>query len=165
VKQAIAEHEVASAGAVSDADLAGWFPDGRRRVSDEYEQPDLARVLASMKQNRHFTLLQAWRRYADTNSAGKKNYGYSQFCAVFADYVRTHDLVATLRHERGRAMLVDWAGDTIDLVDVVTGVVHEHQPGAGTTAHGTPIPRHVQRSAASIDKLPRVRNQATRNWH
>ena len=120
VSQAILERGVVSANAVSDADLAEWFPDGRRKVSDEYDQPDLARVLASMRQNRHFTLLLAWRRYADASSPGKK-YGYSQFCALFADYVRTNDLVATLRHEPGRAMLVDWAGDTIDLVDAVTG--------------------------------------------
>ncbi|MHB1289942.1 IS21 family transposase, partial [Georgenia sp.] len=122
VKQAIQEHGVTSAGAVGGAELAAWFPDRRRRVSDEYEQPDLARVLASMKQNRHFTLLQAWRRYADTKSVAKK-YGYSQFCALFADYVRSHDLVAVLHHEPGRAMLVDWAGDTVDLVDAVTGEV------------------------------------------
>lgn len=122
VKQAIAVHGVESAAAVSDAELAEWFPDGRRRVSDEYDQPDLARVLASMRQNRHFTLLLAWRRYTDARGVGKK-YGYSQFCALFADYVRRNDLVATLHHEPGRAMLVDWAGDTIDLVDAVTGEV------------------------------------------
>ena len=51
VSQAIREHTVTSAAAVSDADLAGWFPDRRRRVSDEYDQPDLVRVLASMKSN------------------------------------------------------------------------------------------------------------------
>ena len=122
VKHAIAQRGVVSAAAVSDAEFGEWFPDGRRRVSDEYEQPDLARVLASMRQNRHFTLLQAWRRYADATGPGKK-YGYSQFCALFADHVRTHDLVATLHHEPGRAMLVDWAGDTIDLVDAVTGEI------------------------------------------
>lgn len=123
VKQAIVEHGVVSAAGVSDAELGQWFADGRRRLSEEYEQPDLARVLASMKQNRHFTLLQAWRRYADATGAGKKKYGYSQFCALFAGYVRTHDLVAVLHHEPGRAMLVDWAGDTIDLVDAVTGEI------------------------------------------
>lgn len=61
--------------------------------------------------------------WPDTNSAGKKKYGYSQFCTLFTDHVRTHDLVAVLHHEPGRAMLVDWAGDTIDLVDAVTGEV------------------------------------------
>ena len=123
VRQALTEHGLSSAVVVSDAELAGWFPDGRRRVSDDYEQPDLARVLASMKTGRHFTLLLGWRRYVDGDGAGKKKYGYSQFCSLFADYVRSNDLVATLHHEPGRAMLVDWAGDTIDLVDSVTGLI------------------------------------------
>src|SRR5690625_1031930 len=79
VKQAIIAHGVASGEAVSDAELEEWFPDGRRRVSLEYDQPDLARVLASMRHNRHFTLLQAWRRYVEARGSGKK-YGYSQFC-------------------------------------------------------------------------------------
>lgn len=123
VKQVLTRHGVTSAAAVGEAELAEWFPDGRRRVSAEYEQPDLSRVLTSMQHNRHFTLLQAWRRYADTRSGGQKKYGYSQFCALFADYVRSHDLVAVLHHEPGRAMLVDWAGDTLDLVDAVTGQI------------------------------------------
>ena len=123
VRQAVTERGLTSAVAVSDADLAQWFPDGRRRVSGEYEQPDLARVLATMKANRRFTLLLGWRRYADGDAAGRKKYGYSQFCVLFADYVRSNDLVATLHHEPGRAMLVDWAGDTIDLVDTVSGRV------------------------------------------
>lgn len=42
VKEVIAEHAVVSASAISDADLAAWFPDGRRRVSERYEQPDFA---------------------------------------------------------------------------------------------------------------------------
>jgi transposase len=122
VKQAVTAKRVASASEVSDADLATWFPD-RRRVADDYEQPDLAGVLEAMKQRRHFTLLMAWRRYADAGSAGKKKYGYSQFCALFAEYVRKNDLVAVLHHEPGRAMLVDWAGDTLHVVDQVTGEV------------------------------------------
>lgn len=123
VRQMAMDRGVSESSAVSDADLAEWFPDGRRRVSEEYEQPDLSRVLASMKQNRHFTLLLAWRRYMDAANSRKKKYGYSQFCALFAGYIRTHDLVAVLRHEPGRAMLVDWAGDTMDIVDTITGVV------------------------------------------
>jgi len=91
---------------VSEEHLADWFPDGRRLVSVAYEQPDLAAVLAGMRAQRHFRLLMAWRRYADAKmpggSAGKR-YGYAQFCALFADYVRRNDLAATLHHEPGRA--------------------------------------------------------------
>lgn len=122
VKKVVSARGLTSMAAVSDADLAVWFPD-RRRISDEYEQPDLAGLLEAMKHQRHFTLLMAWRRYADASGLGKKKYGYSQFCALFADYVRKNDLVATLNHEPGRAMLVDWAGDTLDLVDAATGEV------------------------------------------
>jgi transposase len=125
VKKVIDERGVTAATVVSEEELALWFPDGRRMVSAAYEQPNLAAVLAGMKAQRHFTLLMAWRRYADTTpgTAGAKKYGYAQFCALFADYVRKNDLVATLHHEPGRAMLVDWAGDTIDLADVASGEV------------------------------------------
>lgn len=129
VRKIIDERGVTAATVVSEEDLVDWFPDGRRMVSAGYEQPDLTAVLAAMKAQRHFTLLMAWRRYADTTTpvsvgaAGSKRYGYAQFCALFADYVRTNDLVATLHHEPGRSMLVDWAGDTIDLVDIASGEV------------------------------------------
>ena len=110
------------AGSITDAELAVLFPDGRRKVSAEYDQPDFTTTLKSMKANRHFTLQQAWRRYVASPEVGKK-YGYSQFCALFSDRVQSLDLVATLHHEPGRAMLVDWAGDTLDLVDAITGQV------------------------------------------
>ncbi|GAA4473553.1 IS21 family transposase [Enteractinococcus fodinae] len=80
-------------------------------------------MLAAMRSNRFFTVLMAWRRYADADHGLQKPYGYSQFCALFANYVRSHDLVAVLRHEPGRAMLVDWVGPTMDIVDSVTGEI------------------------------------------
>jgi len=52
VKRVIEERGVTSASVVSDEDLAEWFPDGRRRVSAEYEQPDLGAVLAAMRAQR-----------------------------------------------------------------------------------------------------------------
>lgn len=110
------------AESMTDAEVRALFPDGRRRVSEEYERPDYAAVLKSMKANRHFTLQQAWRRYLGADGQGRK-YGYSQYCHLFGEYLRVNDLVATLQHEPGRTMLVDWAGDTIDLVDAVTGSV------------------------------------------
>lgn len=115
---------VSSLAGVSDETLAQWFPDGRRKVSESYETPDFKAVYTAMRASRNFTLLMAWRRYADAGGAGvKRRYGYAQFCALFADYVRTNDLVATIRHEPGRTMMVDWAGDTMDVVDTVTGEI------------------------------------------
>jgi hypothetical protein len=84
LKKVIDERCVTAATVVSEEDLELWFPDGRRMVSAAYEQPNLAAVLAGMKAQWHFTLLMAWRRYADTTTpgtAGAKKYGYAQFCA------------------------------------------------------------------------------------
>lgn len=109
--------------AMTDIEVRALFPDGRARVSDDYEQPDYPRVVASMRNNRHFTLQQAWSRYVGQESDGLRKYGYAQYCHLFSEYLRKNDLVATLKHEPGRAMLVDWAGDTLDLVDQATGEV------------------------------------------
>jgi transposase len=75
-----------------------------------------------MRSNPHFTLLQSWRGYVASASELRK-YGYSQYCHLFGEYATRNDLVATLHHEPGRAMFVDWAGDTIRLVDAAGGQV------------------------------------------
>jgi len=122
VKRVIEEHGLttASLDRVTDADLAALFPDGRARVSAGYDAPDFRGVVASMKRNRHYTVLAAWRRYVEVPAAGRK-YGYAQYCHLFSEYVAGNDLVATLRHEPGRTALIDWAGDTLAVVDQVTG--------------------------------------------
>ena len=90
-------------GAMSPQEIARLFPDGRKRVTELYERPDFDRVLASMRENRHFTLQQAWSRYlASSTASGGKKYGYSQYCALFAEHARVSDVVATLHHEPGR---------------------------------------------------------------
>lgn len=123
VKKTITAYGITAgqAASMNPAEIAGMFPDGRKRVSEDYIKPDFDRVLASMKFNRHFTIQQAWGKYlADPAGAGKK-YGYSQYCALFGEHARVKDVVATLHHEPGRTMLVDWAGDTLEVLDAVTG--------------------------------------------
>ncbi|MCB9427703.1 MAG: IS21 family transposase [Actinobacteria bacterium] len=105
---------------MSDTDIRDLFPDGRSRVSDRYDVPDFAAAVRSMRSNPHFTVLQAWRVYLGSQANGRK-YGYSQYCHLFGEYAVRNDLVATLHHEPGRAMFVDWAGDTLTVVDALTG--------------------------------------------
>ena len=108
---------------MSDTELTGLFPDGRAKVSDLYEVPDFAAVVRSMRSNPHFTLLQAWRGYRGVAGRWQRKYGYSQYCHLFGEYAVRNDLVATLHHEPGRAMFVDWAGDTLPIADALTGEV------------------------------------------
>lgn len=109
---------------LSEVELMAWFPDGRSRVSADYDAPDFAKVVASLRRNPHFTLLSAWRSYVSGGpGSGLRKYAYSQYCHLFNEYALKHDLVATLHHEPGRVMFVDWAGDTIPVVDAITGAV------------------------------------------
>lgn len=121
-RKAITQHGIDAQrlAEMSDTELSGLFPDGRAKVSSDYDLPDFTRVASSMRLNRHFTLLQAWRGYVGSASDRRK-YGYSQYCHLFDEFAARNDLVATLHHEPGRAMFVDWAGDTIPLVDAAGG--------------------------------------------
>lgn len=101
--------------AVSEADLAELFPDRRSKVSSEYVQPDFAKVVAAMKSNWPFTVQQAWTRYMDAAGDPGKKYWYSQFAVLFGRFAESNDVVATLRHEPGKSMFVDWVGEYLTL--------------------------------------------------
>lgn len=127
VKKTVAAKGLTAAQAASmgEAQCAELFPDGRRTVSGSFDQPDFAHALKSMKSNKHFTLQQAWRMYLGVSSGQRKKYGYSRFCQLFTEFAATNDVVATLHHEPGRTLLVDWAGDTLPVTDSVTGEVRK----------------------------------------
>ena len=113
-KAAIRVHEITAGrlGVMSEDDLAGLFPDGRSRVSAEYEQPDFARVARSMKANRHFTLLQAWRAYAAA-STPLRRYGYAQYCHLFGEFAcpQRPGCGAASRARQGDAGRLGWRHD------------------------------------------------------
>ncbi|MGP5164290.1 IS21 family transposase [Arthrobacter rhombi] len=111
------------AASMTRDELSELFPDGRKKVSAAFVQPDFAAIVKSMKANPHYTLQQGWHRYVQAPTAQGKKYGYTQFCQLFNDYAAVNDVVATLHHEPGRAMLVDWAGDTLAISDEVTGEI------------------------------------------
>ena len=105
---------------MAPTEIEQLFPDGRRNVSTEYADPHFVQVIEEMKHNRFFRLQQGWVRYVAGTSTLKK-YSYSQYCALFRRFAATNDVVATLQHEPGKAMFVDWAGPTLPVVDTVTG--------------------------------------------
>lgn len=52
-KRVLEERAVTTAGLaiMPDSELLEWFPDGRSRVSRDYDQPDYERVSKSLQQN------------------------------------------------------------------------------------------------------------------
>lgn len=106
--------------AMTAADIVKLFPDGRRTMSADYADPHFAQIIEEIKHNRFFKLQQGWVKYVAGTSTQKK-YSYSQYCALFNRFAATNDVVATLQHEPGKAMFVDWAGPTMKVLDTVTG--------------------------------------------
>ncbi len=86
-------------------------------------QPDWAHVHRELRR-KSVTLMLLWEEY---RAAYPDGYGYSQFCMRYRQWEGR--LVPTMRqrHVAGEKMFVDYAGQTIDIVDGATGEVHACQ--------------------------------------
>ncbi len=86
-------------------------------------QPDWP-VIHREKRRPGVTLMLLWEEYRGVHPEG---YGYSQFCELYRRWKGR--LSATMRqtHLAGDKMFVDYAGQTIEIVDGLTGEVHDAQ--------------------------------------
>jgi transposase len=81
--------------------------------------PDWAEVSRELRR-KHVTLRLLWEEYKQTYPDG---YQYSWFCERFREWRRKIDFVMRQEHKLGEKVFLDWAGDTIPLVDRDTGEV------------------------------------------
>lgn len=87
---------------------------GRRPMPDAaYLKRELAKP--------NVTLALLWTKYKAGNPKG---YQYSQFCELARRELGKVDLVLRREHRAGEEMFVDWAGQTVPIVDADTGQTH-----------------------------------------
>jgi transposase len=80
--------------------------------------PDWHQVHKELK--RHgVTLLLLWEEYRAQHIDG---YGYSRFCDLYRDWLKTVSATMRQTHAAGEKLFVDWAGDTVPVFDAVTGL-------------------------------------------
>jgi len=86
-------------------------------------QPVWARVHAELRRP-GVTLLLAWEEYRAGQPEG---YGYSRFCDLYAEW--RGRLLPTMRqaHPAGERLFVDYAGQTVGVIDGATGEVRQAQ--------------------------------------
>jgi len=72
----------------------------------------------------HVTRLQLWKEYRETHPKG---FEYSWFCQEFERWLDTIEPVMRQVHKFGQKCYVDYAGDTVPLINGVTGEVTEAQ--------------------------------------
>ena len=79
--------------------------------------PDFEAVHAEL-QRKHVTLDLLWREYRKASADG---YEYSQFCALYRTWKGELDVCLRQTYVPGQRALVDFAGDTLPIVDELTG--------------------------------------------
>jgi transposase len=70
------------------------------------------------------TLQLLWIEYKQSNPKG---YQYTQFCHYYQQWLRKLDLTMRQTHNAGEKMYVDFAGQTVPIVDATTGEVKQAQ--------------------------------------
>ena len=85
--------------------------------------PDWAKVQQELKR-KGVTLYLLWEEYRAEHRDG---YGYSRFCELHGEWAGKLDLVMRQEHQAGEKLFVDYAGQTLPVVDRQTGEVRETQ--------------------------------------
>ena len=87
--------------------------------------PDWASIHRELKRSKSVTLSLLWEEYRADHPAN--GYGYSRFCELYRRWEGRLTPVMRQHHFAGERAFVDYAGDTVDIIDSRTGEVRTAQ--------------------------------------
>jgi len=99
------------------------FPKAPQSSSRVIPCPDWSLVHTELRK-KSVTLRLLWVEYRESHPDG---YGYSQFCALYRQWAKRLKPSMRLSHKGGEKVFVDYAGQTVPVVDPNTGEVHQAQ--------------------------------------
>lgn len=103
---------------IDDAELERrLFPPMDAAASVARSEPDWAHVHAEMKR-RGVTLALLWQEYRGDHPQG---FAYSWYCESYGGWKKRISPTMRQTHVAGEKLFVDWAGDTIGVIDPATG--------------------------------------------
>ena len=128
----VGKTQVAEYARRAEAAGIGWpVPDGiddvdlERRlfpVADEGKRPSIDwPAIQNELKRRGVTLLLLWQEYLAEQPTG---YSYTRFCELHKIWRQTVSATMRQTHLAGERLFVDWAGDTIGVIDPATGEEH-----------------------------------------
>jgi transposase len=89
--------------------------------SPYHKEPDFEAVHREMGKS-GVTLSLLWNEYsAECRKKGEIPFMYTQFCKRYRDYAVIHKATMHIERKPGEQMEVDWAGQTMNLTDNITG--------------------------------------------
>ena len=95
----------------------------QQRGDERRPEPDWERVHRELKR-KGVTLTLLWQEYREVHPDG---YQYSRFCDLYRDWRGLKQLVMRQNHKAGEKLFVDYAGQTVDIVDPTTGEITSAQ--------------------------------------
>ena len=122
--------------------------------SEEKHVPDWAVVHNERKKSKNVTLRLLWEEYASEHPHG---YQYSWFCKRYKNWRKTVEPVMRQTYHFGEKCFVDYAGETMSVVDPKTGEVNDVQIFVGTlgASNYTYAEARPKPTATGLGRLPR----------
>jgi len=110
---------------LDDTGLARLFyPDADTRVSSRFQVPDWPAIYQELKR-KEVTLQLLWEEY--TQHYPNRCYSYSQFCDRYRHWRGQQKRSMRQIHKAGEKCFVDYAGQTVPIVDAETGEIDPAQ--------------------------------------
>lgn len=100
------------------------FPPPPAASPEERCLPDCAAIHRELKSRKNVTLQLLWEEYKQANPLG---YAYSWYCELYREWQRQLDVVLRHEHRAGEKTFVDYAGQTVPVIDPKTGEVRQCQ--------------------------------------
>jgi len=106
-----------------DALYERLFPKPARSSPKNIPEPDWSEVHTELRR-KGVTLRLLWVEYREAHPDG---YGYSQFCNLYRRWAKKLKPSMRLTHKAGEKLFVDYAGQTVPVVDRETGEIRQVQ--------------------------------------
>ena len=104
---------------LDDQQLASrFYPESDTRMSGQRQLPDWAEVSQELK-NQGVTKHLLWEEY--TQQFPNRSYSYPQYCFLFQEWLKKQKRSMRQIHKAGEKLFVDYAGQTIPIVNSSTG--------------------------------------------
>lgn len=98
-----------------------FSPPPNAAPSGYHKEPDCEKIHREMGKS-GVTLSLLWNEYsAECRTGGEIPLMYTQFCKRYRDYAVIHKATMHIERKPGEQMEVDWAGQTMELTDNITG--------------------------------------------
>jgi transposase len=98
------------------------FPVQAPRAGVPRAVPNWPAIHEELQTGKHVTLQLVWQEYKQSHPDG---YQYSRFCWLYQQWAGNLDLVLRQEHKAGEKLFVDYAGDSVPIVDSKTGTIQK----------------------------------------